>query len=119
MRLVRLQRVLSEWAFSGGDYAEVGRWLANFVSSHAKREQPRIEARVDTEGDREGRSYGVRLRLDARTLPARDEPPFDLAYPDVTQSSRESRVVRRSRRPRPGARPPLSAGAERGARTSA
>ncbi len=72
--------------FSGGDYAEVARWLANFVTSHAKREHPRIEVWVDTGGDREGRSYGVRLRFDARAVPALDEPPLDLAYPEVTRS---------------------------------
>ncbi len=105
-------------AFSGGDYAEVGRWLANFVSSHAKREQPRIEARVDTEGDRDGRSYGVRLWLGARTLPARDEPPFDLAYPDVTQS-RGNLVWCADLAGRVRALARRLAGAERGARTSA
>ena len=33
--------------FSGGDYEEVARWLANFVTSHAKRESPRVEAIVE------------------------------------------------------------------------
>jgi hypothetical protein len=42
------------------DYAEAGRWLRNFVASHAKREDARIEALV-TEGDREDSSYEVRL----------------------------------------------------------
>jgi hypothetical protein len=73
-------------AFSGGDYAEVGRWLANFAVSHAKREHPRIEAVVDAEGEREGRSYGIQLRLGARVLPAPDDPPFELSYPEVSQS---------------------------------
>ena len=73
-------------AFSGGDYAEVGRWLANFSASHAKREHPRIEAAVDTEGEREGRNYGIQLRLGARVLPAPDDPPFELSYPEVSQS---------------------------------
>ena len=72
-------------AFSGGDYGEVGRWLANFVASHAKREHPRIEAVVDAEGEREGRSYGIGLRLGARAVPAPDDPPFELSYPEVSQ----------------------------------
>ena len=49
--------------FSGGDYEEVGRWLRNFVLAHAKRENLRVEAVVESEGPREGQSYGVRLRL--------------------------------------------------------
>ena len=50
--------------FSGGTYDEVARWLRNFLTSHAKRENPRIEAALDAEGDREGRSYEASLRLD-------------------------------------------------------
>ena len=49
--------------FSGGDYEEVARWLHNFVRAHAKRENLRVEAVVETEGPRGGQSYGVRLRL--------------------------------------------------------
>jgi hypothetical protein len=71
--------------FSGGDYGEVGRWVVNFVISHAKRENPRIEAVVEAEGAREGRSYGVRLRLGERWLPAPGEPPLELSYPEVAQ----------------------------------
>ena len=55
--------------FSGGSYAEVGRWLANFIASHAKRENPRAEASVDAGDEREGRSYGVRLRVGRRLGP--------------------------------------------------
>ena len=55
--------------FSGGDYSEVGRWLWNFVEAHAKRENLRVEALVDAAGAREGKSYGVRLRLAERLLP--------------------------------------------------
>ena len=40
--------------FSGGDYDEVARWLGNFVRSHAKRENLRVEAVVEAEGAREG-----------------------------------------------------------------
>ena len=42
--------------FSGGEYDEVARWLRNFVASHAKRENLRVEPEVDTEGPREGQS---------------------------------------------------------------
>jgi hypothetical protein len=72
--------------FSGGDYGEVARWLANFAASHAKRESPRIEAAVDAEGEREGRSYGVRLRLGERWLPPLGEPPLELPHPEVAQN---------------------------------
>jgi hypothetical protein len=69
--------------FSGGDYGEVARWLANFVTSHAKRESPRVEAVVDAEGERENRSYGVRLRLGARVLPPPGAPPLELDFADA------------------------------------
>jgi len=52
--------------FSGGSYDEVARWLRIFLASHAKREDPRIEAVVETDGARAERSYGTRLRLGAR-----------------------------------------------------
>jgi hypothetical protein len=69
--------------FSGGSYQEVARWLQNFVTSHAKRESPRVEAVVETEGERDGKSYGVRLRLGDRTLPPQTKPPFELTYAEV------------------------------------
>ena len=53
-------------AFSGGSYDEVVRWLRNFLTSHAKREDPRIEVLLDTGDEREGKSYGARLRLGDR-----------------------------------------------------
>jgi hypothetical protein len=49
--------------FSGGTYEEVGRWLWNFLTAHAKRVDPRVETELDTEGEREGKSYGARLRF--------------------------------------------------------
>jgi len=67
----------------GDSYEEVARWLQNFVTSHAKRESPRVEGVVETPGEREGRSYGVRLRLGDRFLPPPAEPPVELAYPEV------------------------------------
>jgi len=69
--------------FSGGDYSEVGRWLWNFVEAHAKRENLRVEALVDTGGAREGTSYGVRLRLAERLLPAADQAPVEMTYAEV------------------------------------
>ncbi|HEY7253928.1 MAG TPA: hypothetical protein VIG37_25790 [Methylomirabilota bacterium] len=71
--------------FSGGDYEEVARWLRNFVVAHAKRENLRVEAVVDTEGAREGRSYGVRLRLGEDLRPAPPEPPVELGFPEVSE----------------------------------
>ncbi len=50
-------------AFSGGSYEEVARWLQNFLVSHAKRVDPRVEVELQAGDAREGTSYGVRLRL--------------------------------------------------------
>ena len=52
--------------FSGGTYDEVARWLANFLTSHAKRENVHAEVELDAGDEREGKSYGVRLRLGER-----------------------------------------------------
>jgi hypothetical protein len=49
--------------FSGGSYDEVKRWLLMFLNSHAKRENPRVEAVLDDDDARDGRSYGVWLRF--------------------------------------------------------
>jgi len=49
--------------FSGGDYHEVARWLQNFATSHAKREDLRAECALDTESPREGASYGLRVSV--------------------------------------------------------
>ena len=49
--------------FSGGSYDDVKRWLRMFLNSHAKREDPRIEAALDDDDAREGRSYGAWLRF--------------------------------------------------------
>ena len=61
--------------FSGGDYHEVARWLENFATSHAKREDLRAECVLDTDGPREGRSYGLRVRV-ADRLSSEVELPF-------------------------------------------
>ena len=55
--------------FSGGSYDEVARWLKMFLNSHAKREDPRIEAVLDDDESRENVSYAARLVLGDRTTP--------------------------------------------------
>jgi hypothetical protein len=50
-------------AFSGGSYDDVARWLHNFLTSHAKRENVHAEADLEGGDEREGKSYGVRLRV--------------------------------------------------------
>jgi hypothetical protein len=72
--------------FSGGDYEEVTRWLRNFVLAHAKRENLRVEAVVETEGARGGQSYGVRLRLGGGLRPAPPAPAVELGFPEVAQN---------------------------------
>ena len=67
--------------FSGGTYGEVARWLQNFVTSHAKRENVHVEVELDVGGEREGKSYGARLRLGARLTPLGE---FD--FQDVAQN---------------------------------
>ena len=61
--------------FSGGDYHEVARWLENFATSHAKREDLRAECLLHTDGPREGTSYGLRVRV-ADRLSSEIELPF-------------------------------------------
>lgn len=67
------------------DYAETGRWLWNFALAHAKREHPRLEARIEMDEPREGQSYGLRLVLDAALQPPSGEPPLVLGYPEVAE----------------------------------
>src|ERR1041384_3029894 len=49
-------------AFSGGSYSEVARWLHNFLTSHAKRENFRAEVELESGDERDGKSYGVGVR---------------------------------------------------------
>ena len=72
--------------FSGGSYEDGARWLANFVRSHAKREDLRVEAVLEAQGPREGTSYGVRLRLGERLLPPLEQPPVELSYREVADN---------------------------------
>ncbi len=66
-------------------YGEVGRWLRNFAVSHGKREQPRMEALVEMEGEREGRSYGLRLVLEGRVAPPSGAPPIEFDFAEVAE----------------------------------
>ncbi|MFQ5946704.1 MAG: hypothetical protein ACE5NC_10725 [Anaerolineae bacterium] len=72
-------------AYKGASYEEVVDWLLNFVNSHAKRESPRLEGMVETPEEREGKSYGVRLRLGDRLFPPADQPPEDFPYLGVSE----------------------------------
>ena len=72
--------------FSGGDYEEVARWLRNFVISHAKREDLRVEAVVESGGPREGKSFGVRLRLGEAFRPPADQSPLELSFAEVASN---------------------------------
>jgi hypothetical protein len=65
------------------DYPEVAAWLENFVRSHAKREDERIEVLLDTSGPRENHSYGVRLALGSRVYPPPAAAPIELEFRDV------------------------------------
>lgn len=67
--------------FSGGSYEEVARWLHNFLTSHAKRENVHVEVEFTAADEREGRSYGARLRLGTRRMPL---VKFD--FQDVAQN---------------------------------
>jgi hypothetical protein len=64
--------------FSGGSYEEVARWLGMFLTSHAKREHPRVEVVFDEDGALEGRAFRARLRLGERV-----SEPLELDYKDV------------------------------------
>jgi hypothetical protein len=54
---------LRAMSFSGGSCEEVARWLHNFLTSHAKREHLHAEVNLESGDEREGKSYGVRIRL--------------------------------------------------------
>ena len=64
--------------FSGGDYSEVARWLNNFATAHVKREDLRAECALDTEGAREGSSYGLRVKVADRL-----SSEIELSFADV------------------------------------
>jgi len=64
--------------FSGGDYQEVARWLENFATSHARREDLRAECLLDTTGQRDGASYGLRV-----TVAGRPSSGIELPFAEV------------------------------------
>jgi len=64
-------------AFSGGSYDEVARWLWNFLTSHAKREHPRIEVALEHV---DGRLYRAQL-----TFGDRRSPELEFDYRDVAE----------------------------------
>jgi hypothetical protein len=65
--------------FSGGSFQEVGRWLRNFLTSHGKREDPRVE--VDLVDGEPGGVYTARLRLGGRW-----SAPIELRYREVADN---------------------------------
>jgi hypothetical protein len=67
--------------FSGGTYADVARWLANFLTSHAKRENVRAEVELDAGDEREGTSYAARVWLGGKV-----SAPIEFAFPEVAQN---------------------------------
>jgi hypothetical protein len=67
--------------FSGGTYDEVARWLWNFLSAHAKRENVRAEVDLDKREEREGKSYAARVRLGERFA-----PPIEVEFAEVARN---------------------------------
>ena len=67
--------------FSGGTYDEVARWLGNFLTSHAKRENARAEVELDTGDERQEMSYAARVWLGEKV-----SAPIEFAFPDVAQN---------------------------------
>jgi hypothetical protein len=64
--------------FSGGSYDEVARWLRMFLTSHAKREHPRLEVFLDDDDELHGRAYRVRLRFGERV-----SEPMEFEFKEV------------------------------------
>jgi predicted ATP-dependent Lon-type protease len=67
--------------FSGGSYDEVARWLQNFLTAHAKRENVHAEVELKSGEKREGKSYGARVRLGQQVSGV-----IELEYPDVARN---------------------------------
>ncbi|HEV8307876.1 MAG TPA: hypothetical protein VGW35_09430 [Methylomirabilota bacterium] len=67
------------------DYDEAGRWLRNFAISHGKREHAGLEAAVEMDEARQGRSYGLRLILGEVTYPPAGAPPLEFGYAEVAE----------------------------------
>ena len=67
--------------FSGGTYDEVARWLKNFLTSHAKRENVHAEVELESGEERGRKSYAARVRLGARVA-----PPIELEFVEVARN---------------------------------
>ena len=67
--------------FSGGSYDDVSRWLRNFLTVHAKREDPRMEVVLEDGGDLEGQGYRARVRFGERL-----GDPIALEYREVADN---------------------------------
>src|SRR3989304_5029048 len=78
-------------------YWEVERWFRLFATSHAKRVSPRIEVFLETEGERIGRGYGLRLILGSLYQPPVGAPPMEVSFPEIPGKSPDVRVVRSTR----------------------
>lgn len=65
-------------------YWEVERWLRTFATSHAKRVSPRIEVFLETEGERIGKGYGLRLILGPLYQPPQEDPPLELKFEEIS-----------------------------------
>ena len=67
--------------FSGGSYDDVARWLRVFLTSHAKREHPRVEVLVEMDEALRGRAYRARLQVGARM-----SDPLELDFKEVADN---------------------------------
>ena len=67
--------------FSGGSYEDVARWLGNFLTSHAKRENVHAEVELDTGEERQGASYGARVWLGGKV-----SAPMEFEFSEVAQN---------------------------------
>ena len=67
--------------FSGGTYDEVARWLWNFLTAHAKRENVHAEVEVEAGEEREGKSYAARVRVGERFA-----SPIEFEFADVARN---------------------------------
>ena len=98
--------------FSGGSYDDVSRWLRNFLTAHAKREDPRLEIVLETGGDLEGQGYRARVRSGDRL-----GEPMNLDYREVADNRGTlAWCAALAARIRELARPLLAAGSARDAR---
>ena len=67
--------------FSGGTYDDVGRWLSNFLTAHAKRENVHAEVELEAGDGQEETSYAARVRLGPGA-----SAPIELEFADVARN---------------------------------